>query len=52
MGQELIGFPSGKIIQIPERPLGISLGRYHGLIWTEEGKLFSWGCKNLALGIQ
>jgi len=40
-----------KKISIKEDISGMSLGKYHGLIWTNSGKIFSWGCKNLALGL-
>lgn len=33
-------------------PAGMSLGKYHGLVWTEDGRIFGWGCKNLGLGLR
>ena len=38
-------------MSVRSKPLGLSLGKYHGLIWTEDGRLFSWGSKNLGLGL-
>lgn len=49
---QIVGFPSKKVIQLPEPIVGMSLGKYHGLCWTSSGRLFSWGCKNLAMGLR
>jgi hypothetical protein len=32
--------------------MGMSLGKSHALGWTVSGRIFSWGCKNLALGLK
>lgn len=48
----IIGLPILKVIQLPEKIMGMSLGKYHGLCWTISGRVFSWGCKNLALGLK
>jgi hypothetical protein len=29
---------------------GLSIGKNHCLCWDNEGKLFSWGCRSIALG--
>ena len=51
MGEELLSLPTGKKMKIPSKPVGVSISKYHGLIWTEDGKLWGWGCKNLGLGL-
>ena len=48
---QVIAIPTSKTISIPEKPQGLSVGKYHGLVWTENGHLYTWGCKNLALGL-
>lgn len=30
----------------------MSIGKYHGLVWSESGQLFGWGCKTLGLGLK
>jgi hypothetical protein len=52
IGCEIIGFPSRKVIKLPEKMVGMSLGKYHGLCWTVSGRIFAWGCKNLAMGLK
>jgi alpha-tubulin suppressor-like RCC1 family protein len=51
MEGEIIGLPIGKKMIISS-PTGMSLGKYHGLVWTESGQIFGWGCKNLGLGLR
>lgn len=34
----------GKVVK------GVSVGKHHSLLWDNEGKLYSWGCRSLALG--
>lgn len=29
---------------------GISVGKHHSLYWDEDGSLYSWGSRSLALG--
>lgn len=45
----MISYPIKQITPIP-KIAGISIGKYHNLSWTEEGKLYSWGLKSIALG--
>jgi hypothetical protein len=52
LGCEIIGFPARKVIKLPEQIVGMSLGKYHGLCWTITGRIFAWGCKNLAMGLR
>lgn len=50
--QEILKFAGRKSIGLKEKPIGMHLGKYHGLCWTISGKLFSWGCKNLGMGLK
>ena len=34
LSQEIVCFPEGKRMEVPSRPAGMSLSKYHGLVWT------------------
>jgi alpha-tubulin suppressor-like RCC1 family protein len=46
----LIMHPTQKRIDFKTKLAGVSLGKYHNLAWDCEGKLYSWGCRSIALG--
>jgi hypothetical protein len=46
----VVGFPSCRKIKMGIKVSGLSLGKYHCLLWDANGALYSWGCKSIALG--
>lgn len=49
-GQALLLHPSLNKIDLQKKVVGLSLGKYHNLAWDCEGRLYSWGCRSIALG--
>ena len=47
---ELNIYPEKIKINFKNKINGISVGKYHKLCWDDMGRLYSWGCKSLALG--
>lgn len=43
-------YPDKEIKELKENIVGLSIGKYHSMCWDDKGKLYSWGCKSLALG--
>lgn len=48
--QTLLLHPSQTRIDLKRAIAGLSLGKYHNLAWDREGRLYSWGCRSVALG--
>ena len=48
--KEIIGYPTLNRMKVNRVVKGISVGKHHSLFWDNEGKLYSWGCRSLALG--
>jgi alpha-tubulin suppressor-like RCC1 family protein len=48
--QALLLHPTRARIPFPTKLAGVSLGKYHNLAWDREGRLYSWGCRSIALG--
>lgn len=46
----IITYPAHTQLSFKKKIAGISLGKYHNLIWDFQGKLYSWGCRSIALG--
>ncbi len=48
--KEIIGYPIMNTIKSLRIVKGISVGKHHSLYWDEDGSLYSWGSRSLALG--
>jgi alpha-tubulin suppressor-like RCC1 family protein len=46
----LVSYPQMNKFSVGTRIVGLSIGQFHKLCWDANGKLYSWGCKSLALG--
>ena len=47
---QLISYPSRTTISLPTSPKGLSFGKHLILYWDDDGNLYSWGCRSIALG--
>ena len=44
------GFPTGDVIEMQRKILGISVGQNYCLCWDSQGQLYSWGSRSIGLG--